>query len=207
MVISGPALEHSESLSRVEWLSKKRCLLPRLTTWAQSSEAHGRTESTPESCPLTPPCTYAHTQVLFFNVKDINTLSQETKIIVRQWWYKPFVPAQGGWGRPISELESSLIYRASSRAARVTERNPVLKKKNYKRESLVFLWLWTTTAKILVSWYPTSYFIITIIIVLCGVWVHIYDSICTEVNLFSSFLSLCWGRISDVSSASLHTTA
>jgi hypothetical protein len=32
-------------------------------------------------------------------------------------------------GRRISEFEASLVYRVSSRTARATQRNPVLKKK------------------------------------------------------------------------------
>jgi hypothetical protein len=36
----------------------------------------------------------------------------------------------GGRGRQISELEASLIYRVSSRTARVIQRNPVSKKQN-----------------------------------------------------------------------------
>jgi hypothetical protein len=34
----------------------------------------------------------------------------------------------GGRGRWISEFEASLLYRVSSRTARATQRNPVLKK-------------------------------------------------------------------------------
>jgi hypothetical protein len=36
----------------------------------------------------------------------------------------------GGRGRQICELEASLTYRVSSRTARATQRNPVLKKQN-----------------------------------------------------------------------------
>jgi hypothetical protein len=36
----------------------------------------------------------------------------------------------GGRGRWISEFEASLVYRVSSRTARGTQRNPVLKNKN-----------------------------------------------------------------------------
>jgi hypothetical protein len=36
----------------------------------------------------------------------------------------------GGRGRWISEFEASLVYRVSSRTARTTQRNPVLKKHN-----------------------------------------------------------------------------
>ena len=34
----------------------------------------------------------------------------------------------GGRGRQISEFEASLVYKVSSRTARVIQRNPVLKK-------------------------------------------------------------------------------
>jgi len=36
----------------------------------------------------------------------------------------------GGRGRGISEFKASLVYRASSRIARVVQRNPVFKKQN-----------------------------------------------------------------------------
>jgi hypothetical protein len=36
----------------------------------------------------------------------------------------------GGRGRQISEFEASLVYRVSSRTARATQRNPVLKNQN-----------------------------------------------------------------------------
>jgi hypothetical protein len=36
----------------------------------------------------------------------------------------------GGKGRQISEFEASLVYRVSSRTARATQRNPVLKNPN-----------------------------------------------------------------------------
>ena len=41
-------------------------------------------------------------------------------------WCTPLVPAGGGRGRWISELEASLAYRMSSRTARATQRIPVL---------------------------------------------------------------------------------
>jgi hypothetical protein len=40
----------------------------------------------------------------------------------------------GGRGRWISEFEASLVYKVSSRAARATQRNPVLKKQKTKRK-------------------------------------------------------------------------
>jgi hypothetical protein len=41
----------------------------------------------------------------------------------------------GGRGRRISEFEASLIYKVSSRAARATQRNPVLKNKQNKNKN------------------------------------------------------------------------
>jgi hypothetical protein len=38
----------------------------------------------------------------------------------------------GGKGRRISEFEASLVYRVSSRTARTTQRNPVLKNQKNK---------------------------------------------------------------------------
>jgi hypothetical protein len=40
----------------------------------------------------------------------------------------------GGRGRWISEFKASLIYRVSSRTARTTQRNPVLKNKNKNKK-------------------------------------------------------------------------
>jgi hypothetical protein len=42
----------------------------------------------------------------------------------------------GGRGRRISEFEASLVYKVSSRTARATQRNPLLKnqKKERKKE-------------------------------------------------------------------------
>jgi hypothetical protein len=39
----------------------------------------------------------------------------------------------GGRGRWISEFEASLVYKVSSRTARVTQRNPVSKNKTNKK--------------------------------------------------------------------------
>jgi hypothetical protein len=38
----------------------------------------------------------------------------------------------GGRGRQISEFKTSLVYRVSSRTARVTQKNPVSKKEKKK---------------------------------------------------------------------------
>jgi hypothetical protein len=40
----------------------------------------------------------------------------------------------GGRGRRISELEASLVYKVSSRTARATQRNPVLKNQKKKKK-------------------------------------------------------------------------
>jgi hypothetical protein len=40
----------------------------------------------------------------------------------------------GGRGRRISEFEASLVYKVSSRTARVIQRNSVSKKKKKKKE-------------------------------------------------------------------------
>jgi hypothetical protein len=48
----------------------------------------------------------------------------------------------GGRGTRISEFEASLVYRVSSRTARTTQRNPVLKKQKQKQQqkkSFLFL--------------------------------------------------------------------
>jgi hypothetical protein len=39
-----------------------------------------------------------------------------------------------GRGRKISEFETSLIYRVSSRASRATQRNPISKKRNKPKQ-------------------------------------------------------------------------
>jgi hypothetical protein len=47
----------------------------------------------------------------------------------------------GGRGRQISEFKASLVYRVSSRTARATQRNPVLKnqkKKKKKKKLMIF---------------------------------------------------------------------
>jgi hypothetical protein len=41
----------------------------------------------------------------------------------------------GGRGRQISKFEASLVYRVSSRTARATQRNPVLKNKTKQKNS------------------------------------------------------------------------
>jgi hypothetical protein len=46
----------------------------------------------------------------------------------------------GGRGRWISEFEASLVYKESSRTARATQRNPVLKKPKKKKKKEVEMW-------------------------------------------------------------------
>jgi hypothetical protein len=46
----------------------------------------------------------------------------------------------GGRGRRISEFEASLVYKVSSRTARVTQRNPVSKKQTNKKNPFIFNW-------------------------------------------------------------------
>jgi hypothetical protein len=41
----------------------------------------------------------------------------------------------GGKGRRISEFKASLVYRVSSRTARATQRNPVLKNKTKQNKT------------------------------------------------------------------------
>jgi hypothetical protein len=42
----------------------------------------------------------------------------------------------GGRGRWIPEFEASLVYRVSSRSARATQRNPVLKNQKKKKKKV-----------------------------------------------------------------------
>jgi hypothetical protein len=44
----------------------------------------------------------------------------------------PLIPALGRQIQAISELEASLVYKVSSRTAKATQRNPVLKEKKKK---------------------------------------------------------------------------
>jgi hypothetical protein len=60
-------------------------------------------------------------QVSFFC--QLNNLKNRKN--ARRWWHTPLTPALGS--RWISEFETSLLYRVSSRTARATQRNPVSK--------------------------------------------------------------------------------
>ena len=61
-----------------------------------------------------------------------------------QWWHMPLVPAlrrQRQRQEDLCEFEVNVIYRVSSRTARATQRNPVLKNKQcsgYMRKDQVF---------------------------------------------------------------------
>ena len=49
---------------------------------------------------------------------------------VSSGWHTPLIPALGRQRQADSEFEASLVYRVSSRTARIIQRNPVLKNKN-----------------------------------------------------------------------------
>jgi hypothetical protein len=49
-------------------------------------------------------------------------------LIAGQWWHTSLIPALGGKGKQISEFKASLVYKVSSRTAKVTQRNPYLEK-------------------------------------------------------------------------------
>jgi hypothetical protein len=57
----------------------------------------------------------------------INKREKEKLGVVAQ----AFNPSRGRW---ISEFETSLVYRVSSRTARATQRNPVSKKRKKKKK-------------------------------------------------------------------------
>jgi hypothetical protein len=64
----------------------------------------------------------------------------------------------GGRGRRISEFEASLVYRVSSRTARATQRNPVLKKQKKKRKEKrnYFKILNSVPGNQLIGYYPSK---------------------------------------------------
>ena len=51
------------------------------------------------------------------------------------WWFTPLIPAFRKQ-RQADLCEASLVYRASSRTARVTQRNPVFKKRGGEKQRL-----------------------------------------------------------------------
>jgi hypothetical protein len=58
-----------------------------------------------------------------------------THSLKSHWQHTPLIPALGGRGSWIFEFEASLVYRESSRTAKATQRNPVLK---IKRKGSVY---------------------------------------------------------------------
>jgi hypothetical protein len=64
----------------------------------------------------------------------------------------------GGRGKRISEFEASLVYKVSSRIARVIQRNPVSKKPKKKKKNLYALSqcceMWPTLMEILTAAAP-----------------------------------------------------
>jgi capsid protein len=51
------------------------------------------------------------------------------------WWHIPLIPALGRESQvDLCEFEASLVYRVSSRTARATQRNPVLKNKTKQKK-------------------------------------------------------------------------
>jgi hypothetical protein len=61
------------------------------------------------------------------NVKNIKKI-----VLAGQWWHTPLISALG---RQSSEFEAGLVYRVSSRIARATQRNPVLKNKKNQNKN------------------------------------------------------------------------
>jgi hypothetical protein len=60
--------------------------------------------------------------------------------------FNPSTLEAEGRGRQISEFEASLVYRVSSRTARATQRNPVLKnKKQTNKKDLLIYFMYLST--------------------------------------------------------------
>jgi hypothetical protein len=55
-------------------------------------------------------------------------------MITGQWWHMPLIPELGRQGRQISEFDASLVYRVSSRTAKIYTEKPCLKKKKKKKK-------------------------------------------------------------------------
>ena len=60
--------------------------------------------------------------------------SSEKRFIAGQWWHRPLIPAlrRQRWVG-LCEFKASLVYRASLRTAKTTQRNSVSKNKKRKR--------------------------------------------------------------------------
>jgi hypothetical protein len=50
------------------------------------------------------------------------------------WWHTSLIPELGRQRQASSEFEASLVYKVSSRTARATQRNPVLKNQKKKKK-------------------------------------------------------------------------
>jgi hypothetical protein len=74
----------------------------------------------------------------------INKLTHVLKVYSSHaWWHTPLIPALRRHRQvDLCELEVSLVYRVSSRAAKaVRQRKPVLKKNQTNRKSIqIFIW-------------------------------------------------------------------
>jgi hypothetical protein len=56
----------------------------------------------------------------------LHVILHEEKAFEAGWWWRmPLIQHLGGRSRQISEFESSLVYKVSSRTARAIQRNPV----------------------------------------------------------------------------------
>jgi hypothetical protein len=73
-------------------------------------------------------------------IPDDSTFSFLRATAAGQWWRILLIPALGRQRQRISELEASLVYKVSSRTARATQRNPVLKNKQAnKRATVIYI--------------------------------------------------------------------
>ena len=59
----------------------------------------------------------------------------KNKSLSEAWWYVPLIPALGRQTQAdLCEFKASLVYKASSRTARATQKNPVLEDKQKEEE-------------------------------------------------------------------------
>jgi hypothetical protein len=52
--------------------------------------------------------------------QELTSFLFKSSVRAKQWWHTPLIPA-------LCEFEASLVYRANSRIAKATQRNPVSK--------------------------------------------------------------------------------
>ena len=114
-------LNSAKEMGQLSWQSQ--------TWWAEldTLDLHGRRDSPPASCPVTLTHTHTHKHT---------HLKNENMII--SWMVVACAFNHSTWEerQVISRFDASLDYRTSSRTARATQRNPVLK--NYAQEELHF---------------------------------------------------------------------